>query len=135
MGNETLALTTMYVAGICGFLGLIVPRVVLRFSRTAAAVTAGVLAAVGTIALWISNANMPGKYDILVDLVVLLPLLLAVWVACGRLSISAIRRSTCRPTSDVGPTSIGVGAAGPPIQVQEARRREDGPATMGNASR
>ena len=103
MDDETLALTAMYVAGICGLMGLILPWAALLVSRAAAAVSAGVLAAAGTVALLISNAYMPGKYNIRVDLVILPPLLLAVWVSCICLSISAIRRRTCVPTTTAEP--------------------------------
>jgi hypothetical protein len=103
MNEESLALTTMYVAGVCGLLGLALPWAVRRASRAAAAGTAGLLAAAGTAALLISNAHMPGKYDIRADLLVLPPLLLAVWVGCIRLSISALRQRSRRTAADAEP--------------------------------
>jgi hypothetical protein len=72
-------------------LGLTVPWLALLASRVAAAVAAGVLAAVGTIAFLISNAYMPGKYNIRVDLCFLPPLMLAVWLECIGLSVWALR--------------------------------------------
>jgi len=94
MDSENLALAAMFAAGICGLLGLILPWLGLLVSRTTAAVTAGAFATLGTVALLISNAYMPAKYNIRIDLLILPPLLLAVWLICIGLTVWTIMRRT-----------------------------------------
>jgi hypothetical protein len=67
---ELLALSTMWGATICGLTAMIAPWFVLRVSRRAAARTAGILVATGTVMFAISNRFMPETYNIRVDLVV-----------------------------------------------------------------
>jgi hypothetical protein len=105
MNDESLAITMMYAAGVCGLLGLALPWAIRRASEAAAAGTAGLLAAAGTAALLISNAHMPAKYDIRADLLFLPPLLLAAWVGCTRLSIAALRQRSRRTAADAEPRS------------------------------
>lgn len=99
MDDESLALTAMYAAGVCGLLGLTAPWLALFVSRMAAAVTAGVLSATGTVAFLVSNVYMPAKYNIRVDLLFLPPLLLASWVVCIGLSAAAVLRKKRDRTS------------------------------------
>jgi hypothetical protein len=98
MSDESLV-TIMYVSATCGLLGLTLPWLALLAGRTAAAVSAVVLAAAGTVAFLISNAYMPEKYNIRVDLVILPPLLVAAWAVCIVLTVLALRRRKLRPTT------------------------------------
>jgi hypothetical protein len=90
MEHESLALTTMYTAGICGLLGIVIPWLALLVNRAAAAISAGTLAFAATVAFLISNIYMPGHFNIRVDLLVLPPLLLMVWLQCVALSVLAM---------------------------------------------
>jgi hypothetical protein len=100
MENESLALTMMYSAGICGLIGIVLPWLILLANRTAAAISAGILALAATLAFGISNVYMPGHFNIRVDLLILPPLLLIVWLQCLGLSVLALwRRARAAPTT------------------------------------
>lgn len=86
MNHETLALTATWVALIGGILGILLPQIFLLFNRTVAAVIAGALALIATVAFIISNIYMPLEYNIRVDIFIIPPLLLLVYVNCIKLT-------------------------------------------------
>lgn len=88
MNTEDLTIMAMKGAFICGLVSLVAPWIGLLISRWFAAVTAGVLAAAGTILFLISDQYMP-KYNIRVDLLINGFLLGVAWVECIGLAIWA----------------------------------------------
>jgi len=102
MENESLALTAMYAAGLCGLLGVALPWFVLLVRQSAAVVVAVAFTLAGTVAFLISTASMPGRFNIRVDLILLPPLLLVAWLECIALGLWSRRRKRAKPEFESG---------------------------------
>jgi hypothetical protein len=113
----------MWGAIICALAAMIAPWFVLRVSRRAAARTALVLVATGTVMFAISNSSMPESYNIRVDLLVNGFLLFVAWVVYAGLTLwAAFQRKPIAGTSVPSARAQGIGGRRAPDRTATGTR-------------